>query len=205
MDKNKISIEVDSWIAEKDIPQSACLKVVRTSARYFDPCDGEDDDEREAYYEYRWWYLTKDHEIIMDLPVKKDNFWIPYEKDDAISFPFSSIDFRRKYPFNKEQFRLKKIYERAKDLAQTHCSIRNAQGKENCRMRFESLIRRELRERIKRISLRLFRYQRTEKRGVPIAEEGRIDKVKEAEKMWKLHLAIEKCREIWSKHAYNDD
>jgi hypothetical protein len=188
----------DAW-------ESAALKVVRTSARYFDPCEGESEEERQAYCDFRHWFLTKDRQIIMDLPVQDDDFRVPFEIDESISFPFSSMDFRRKYPFDKEQFRLRKIYERAKDLAQTHCCLSNSDGKKNCKMRFESLIRRELRERIMRIHIGLLDYQKKEQSGQEIAEESKKDKAVEAEKMWKLHLAIEKCKKIWRENAYDEE
>ena len=71
--KEGMSKEVDTWIAEEELPSSPFLKRLKT----FDPYEGMDDDEIEAYREFRMWYLTKDFALLMTIPKPEyeSDFW----------------------------------------------------------------------------------------------------------------------------------
>ena len=126
--KNKevIGEQVDSWIAEEQLPARATLQKLKG----FDQYEGMDEDEIEAYKEFRRWFVNKELDLLNMIPKQdKDDFYIPFEDDDAISFAFGSMDFRRMIPtFNKYQYKLKMIYARIKDLADTHSAISDQNG-----------------------------------------------------------------------------
>ena len=82
MDMENIGKEVDMWIAEEDIPVRANLKPISKYDIYSDM----DEDEYEAYRDFMYWYLTKDHAVLMSLPATEKTFWaIELDEGDAIS------------------------------------------------------------------------------------------------------------------------
>ena len=77
-------------------------------------------------------------------PVIECDFWP--EKDDAVSFAFGSMDFQRlRGEFNKFNFKIGKIMDRVKDLAQTFSCISNSAGRDNIKKRYEELVNFEFR------------------------------------------------------------
>ena len=55
MKKEQIKNDVDLWIAAEDLPQGG-LKVIKG----FSVFNGMDEDEVEAYLDFRHWYMSKD-------------------------------------------------------------------------------------------------------------------------------------------------
>jgi hypothetical protein len=193
MEKAYISATVDSWIADDELPASACLTPVRDSARYFDPCENEDEDERQAYHDFREWFMNRDFQPILDIPVENDDFWLPYEDDDSNSFPFSSMNFRERLPkFDKASYRLQKIYARLKDLAQTHSCISHKEGRDNTKRRFDAIIQDEFGDELNVVIDHLKKYPQY------------VDKTEGAKRIMKLRMQIEKSKKIWHKNAYDD-
>jgi hypothetical protein len=64
MKEKEIGEIVDSWIAQEELPRRANLKVIKS----FDPYEGMDLDEVEAYLEFRGWYMAKDHTVLLSIP-----------------------------------------------------------------------------------------------------------------------------------------
>ena len=87
LEKEHISKAVCGWIAEEEMPPGPGLKVLKG----FDPYAGMDEDEIEAYLDFRHWYQNRDHQLLDLVPVKPFEIYCFEEPDDAISFPFGSI------------------------------------------------------------------------------------------------------------------
>ena len=183
----QISAEVDSWII--DAPTST-LKAVRTSARYFDPCEGEDDDEREAYHEYRWWFLTKDHQAIMDIPVQDDNVWLPYEPDQAISFPFTSVNFEKQPKIKPGKYKMKMLTNEIKDIAQTHSCVTNEESRQHLKRRFDEIVKIEFTDKIAVITDNLAKH--------PMF----VDKIESAKRISELRTHAFILNKVWMQYAY---
>ena len=195
MDKKQISEIVDGWIAEEDLPPRSGLKVIRKFSDVY-PEDW-DDDEFEAYWEFIAKGLAKDYAPILALPKpeNKCEFW-PFQIDEYgydVS-PFTTSDFRYRHPykFNKELFKVKKVYERVKDLAIAYSSLTSREGKKNTYKKFRDLVESEFRDWAVRI-------------------QGALKKTKDPEtrrdlrrKLFKQSCRIQKCNEIWRKYAYWD-
>ncbi len=83
MDSEIISKIVDSWIHEDELPVSASLKVERTSARYFSPCEDMENEEAEAYWEYIRETKLMEHKTLLSIPRPEPeyDFW-PFEFDE---------------------------------------------------------------------------------------------------------------------------
>ena len=185
----QIGQDVDSWIAESELPTKACLQVAKKG---FNAYEGMDDDEIEAYKEFRRWFVNKDFDLLQMIPQQdKDDFYIPFEDDDAISFAFGSMDFRRTLPaFNKYHYKLKMIYQRIKDLAQTHSAISQQDGKDNIKRRYIEEIEVEFRDKAKELLQSYQKYPHL------------VNKVKLFERVAELNSKIRKCKDIWNAHAY---
>jgi len=88
----EIGEQVDSWIADEQLPRRAGFKVISG----FDQYEGMDEDEISAYKEFRRWFVNKDLDLLKIIPQQdRDDFYIPFEDDDSISFAFGSMDCRR--------------------------------------------------------------------------------------------------------------
>ncbi len=188
-----ISHEVDSWIAKEELAPRANLKVLKA----FDPYEGMDEDEIEAYHDFRHWYMTLDFAPIMALPKQEtEDDFIPFESDGdlTLSFPFSSMDFKRQHAgsFNKYSYRVKKVYERVKDLAQTYSCLSHQEGKDNRHRRFKALVEEEFRDEAVMILDSLKTYG------------AYMNKKQAMLRIAALNKHIEKCNEIWKKHACQD-
>lgn len=189
MKDKEIGEIVDSWIAQEEIPRRANLKVIKS----FDPYEGMDLDEIEAYLEFRGWYMAKDHTVLLSIPkpfVEK-NFWP--EPDDAVSFAYGSVDFQRlRGDFDKYAYRIQKILERVKDLAQTYSCISHDEGKNNIQARYEALLYREFRDKV----IALAQAYQTKRLSI----DG-YDALKA--KIKKLNCHIAACNKVWEQNAYD--
>lgn len=132
MEMNKISEQVDSWITQEELPVRAGLKEIKPAfAVLFDEdteLSGEELElENQAYYEFIQWCMSREHQVLMSVPKPEHNsdFYLPIETDDSISFAFGSADFLRLHgrEFNVEQWKIRQLYERVKDLGQTYSVI----------------------------------------------------------------------------------
>jgi len=195
MNREQISKIVDGWIDEEDLPQSPRLKVIKK----FDDVYPEDwdEDEFEAYWEFIAKGLLKDYEPLLALPKpeepEEDEFW-PFQIDESgyDESPFTTVDFKNHHPykFNKEFYRVKKVYERVKDLAIAYSSISHREGKKNTYEKFKNLVEIEFRDWAvwfkEALKITKDPKKRREFRG----------------KLFKQSCRIQKCNEIWRKYAY---
>ena len=133
----EIGKEVDSWIRKEDLPIGAFLKIKKTEAIEF-----KSPEEREAWSDFIAWYLSLDYLPIMAIPKPdKLEFWMPH--DDWKESAFNTEDFARtQVPAWKraEGFMVAELNKRALDLAQTHASISDKEGKDRTKERFRSLL-----------------------------------------------------------------
>jgi len=184
----EIGVEIDSWIADEQIPSKANYKVKKG----FDPYEGMDEDEIEAYKEFRRWFVNKELDLLMMIPQKeKDDFYIPFEDDDSISFAFGSMDFRRLVPkFNKYHYKLKMIYQRIKDLADTHSAISQQDGKDNTKKKYVEIVATEFRDNAKQLLETYNKYPHL------------VNKIKLFDRIAEANDKIGKCKGIWEKYAY---
>ena len=186
MEKEQISKTVDCWIAVKDLPSRSGLKVVKR----FDAYEGMDEDEIEAYMDFRSWYMNKEHALLLTIPkpnVERD-FWP--EPDDALSFAYGSMDFQKlRGKFNKNRYRISKILERVKDLAENFSCINHEQGKKNVRKRYEELINDEFRDKAIELAVTYNRFKAS------------MDYDEVMGKIKNLYILIKKCDKVWKKHA----
>ena len=181
----KIRGDVDCWIAEEELPVGSCLKPIKKFDDLF-----PDDHNWEAYQEFRHWYLTREHAVLLSIPVKYE-FKIPIETiEDSLSFPFSSMDFERLYPFDKYQFKLGKIKERIFDLATTYSSISQAEGKQNTLKKFQRFVGKEFRNE----ALELVKTYNKHKIW--------INRTRLLKKIEHLNSKIRWCNQLWNKWAF---
>ena len=199
--KRKTTSEiVDSWIADEELPVRAGLKKIKPAFLCLFPEDErlsgkELELENQAYWDFIRWCLSIEDEVLLSIPKPeiKDDFRIPYETDEdgIMSFPFSSADFQRLLPkFNSYHYRLKKIYERVADLAQTYSCLTNESGKRNIEERFNIIINNNFRYRLRKLLKTYNNY------SVWFNKHRLIEKIQD------LNGKIRKCKDIWDKHAY---
>jgi len=189
METKQIYKTVDSWILDEDLPTRASLKPLRQ----FDGLVPEDDEEREAYYEFISWYLSQEHIMLQGIPRPEEpDFWIVEldEFGNDIS-AFNTMDFERMHQnrFNKYHYKLKKIYERVKDLAITHSCVNTEEGKKNIKQRYINLVENEFRDEAVMLLKHYKQYS------------GWMDKHKTLGRIEELNSKIRKCKKIWSEYA----
>jgi hypothetical protein len=193
MNREQISKIVDGWIVEEDLPVNPRLKVIRK----FDDVYPEDwdEDEFEAYWEFIAKGLAKDYEPLLALPKpeKKCEFW-PFQIDEYgyDNSPFTTTDFKYRHPykFNKERYKVNKVFERVKDLAIAYSSSSHRDGKKNMYDRFRKLVEIEFRD----WALWIQKALRETKDPETLRDLRR--------KLFKLSSRIQRCNEIWRKYAY---
>jgi hypothetical protein len=190
MNSVQISETVDSWIDEDEYPVRAGLKVERTSARYFNPCEGMNDEEAEAYWAFIYQHINRKNQVVMEVPQSAEfEFWPPIETDESLSFAFSSMDFQGNNMFNKYHYKLRKIYERVKDLAITYSCISDKDGKKNTYIKYTYLVENEFRDRAVMLRDTYKKYP------------AWVDKPKLIEEIKMLNSRIKKCKKIWQEYA----
>ena len=187
MEKEQISQNVDYWIAEEDLPPRPGLKVIRG----FNPYAGMDEDEIEAYLDFRSWYMSKNYALLLTIPkpIVEFDFWS--EDDDSISFAYGSMDFQRQRgEFNKYQYRIRKIVERVEGLGQTFSCISDSTGRNNIRKRYEELVNFEFRDQAIELATTFNKFK---------AWMNRDEVMKKIKNLYHL---ITRCEKVWKKHAY---
>ena len=187
---NHISTQVDMWIAEEELPPHPHLRPIRE----FDGLYPEDEDERQAYFDFIHWAMSREHEVLLSIPkpVRETDFWahdIDEFGNDVSAF--NTTDFKRLYPdlFNRYQYRLKKVFERVKDLAETYSCISQEAGRKNIHQRFKDLVDQEFRDQAK-LLLKTYR-----------EHPHLVNKVKLFDRVAEANRHIRKCRQIWRTYA----
>lgn len=189
MNGKLISQEVDSWIAQEEIPKHPFLKPIRQ----FDGLYPEDEEERQAYFDFIAWAMNIEHEVIMSIPLEKNQhnrFFIQLDGDGCDISPYNTIDYLRDHPFDKYHYRLKKVFERVKDLAETYSCLSNKDGKINIRKRFINLVSTEFQD--KAINLR----------QSYLNNKSRHKKETVLERIEEFNKNIRICNGIWKKYAF---
>jgi len=187
--KELISLTVDSWISDEELPVSSNLKVLRKN----DPDYGLTEDEIQDRYEFIRCYLLSDFELLTMIPKQdtQDDFFI---FDCDVTSPeynaFNTHDFQRtQRPFNKYHYAMKKIMERVKDLAIMHSSISNEEGRLATYQRYEALVDREFRDRLLTLADR-YKVEADEERRYWMKQ-----------KIAELSRRILECKRIWAQYA----
>ena len=185
--KQTISKTVDNWMEEATHQGVSVLKVVRKN----DPWYGMSEEEIEDRREFIRWYLLKDMEVLLMVPVPPggNDFWFSSHQEFMES-AFNTHDFQKdRRPLNKYAYRVQKIMERVKDLALLHSCISQPEGRANIQRWYENLVDNEFRSQL------LFlvgKYQRT------FDEERRL---KLRGKIAKLSRHILACKMVWEGYS----
>ena len=189
--KIEIVKEIKEWIPKEEFPPRGHLKPIKKWAGLFP----QDPEEREGYFFFINQEMNREHQVIMSIPIKnKEDFWLPYEGDgdNTLAFHFASMDFKRMHGDNFDRYhcRLKKVFEKAHDLAQTHSCLSNPEGRENIRKRFLELVQFEFRNKLADY---VEQYKRTswDSRKAYLKSE-----------IAKIGGHILRCKEIWEREAY---
>ena len=184
----QVGCEVDSWIAEEELPVTAQLKVIRA----FDPYQGMDDEEIEAYRDFMSWYLAQDHSVLQLIPKETGTVFWPFEFDEFghdVSV-FNTHDFQKTLrPFDRYGYAIKKVMEQVKELAIMHSSLSTEEGRLNTQRRYHSLIDDHFRERLLALAAR-YRAARDEESKAPLRR-----------KIAELTRRILEAKTIWERFA----
>jgi len=191
--KQEISNQVQNWILEEDLPPKATLKPISK----FDGLYPEDDEEREAYWDFIHWAINREHAVLLYIPKQQNenDFWqLDLDESGTDVSAFNTADFERMYPqtFNKYAYKINKIYEKVQNLAILHSSIRTDEGKRNVHRRFTNLIEKEFRDKALTLLETYKKYPQL------------INKEEVHKRIAGLNRQIRKCNNIWQQHARQD-
>ena len=143
-----VGCEVDTWIAEEELPISAQLRVIRQN----DPDYGLTEDELAERNEFIEWYLLQDFAPLLSVPRQAADTGFFIAEVDASSSDYSAYsthDFLDTLqPFNKYGYAMKKLMERIRDLAILHSSLSSEQGRLNTQRRYEAFLEAKFRSRL---------------------------------------------------------
>jgi hypothetical protein len=187
MNQQKISIQVESWIDEEELPVRATLKVIRKN----DPNCGLSEDEIIDHNEFIRCYILRDLEPLLLIP--EDDSEEDFVVKKYIESAFNTWDFVNKHPrkpFSAYHFRIKEIMEKAKELAIMHSCISHKEGRENTKKRVNSLIDSEFRDEATMLTDTLKKYPKL------------VDRSKLLDRLASLNSIIRRCYQIWMEHAY---
>ena len=188
---NKKQIKAQELIDVKEVPVHPCLQPIGV----FDGLYPEDEEERQAYWDFIKWTITREHAVLFNIPQQKNESEIwRYDLDEFgnDSSAFNTVDYQRLHPstFNKYHYRLAKIYEKIKDLALLYSCISHPEGRENTLRRYKSLVENEFRDKANLLLETYKKYPHL------------VNKEKLVERIAELNSRIRKCRHIWQEHAY---
>jgi len=191
--KEKIHKGIEGWIMEEDLPPRANLKVLKG----FDPYEGMDEEEIEAYHDFIHWAVAQEHAVLLSIPKEqnKEDFWqIELDAFGNDISAFNTMDFQRLHPdsFNKYAYKLKKIYERVQDLALLHSCIIHEDRKKNIHQRYKNLVEKEFRDRAVMLLETYRKYPHL------------VNKEQLFERIAEQNSKVKKCNEIWQKIAYQE-
>ena len=192
MNKNQTTRYGENWINEAELPVHPYLKPISR----FDGLYPEDAEEREAYWDFINWAMTREHAVLLNIPKSQNECYWFIELDEFgndISV-FNTMDFQRLHPdrFNKYHYRLKKVYEKVKDLALLHSCISQDEGKENVFKKYRSLVEDEFSDKAKMFLETYKKYPHL------------VNKDKLIEKIAEQNSRIRRCKRIWKEYAYSD-
>ena len=186
---SNIRDEIDSRIAEEELPVSGALKVIRRN----DPNYGMSEDEIQDRNEFIRWYMLQELNFLTMIPEQEpedDFFLIDYTVDDKEYSALNSMDFQRTLrPFNKYAYAMKKIMERVQDLAILHSVVSSHHRRKDIHQRYEALVEYEFRNRLMALYKR---YQNTK---------NDIIKLSIKQKMGEINRRILDCKKIWEQYA----
>jgi len=172
----------------ENTPSPANLKRIKK----LDPYSEMDDEKRQACFDFIKWYLSQEHLTLQSIPKPEEPDFQTVELDEEGNnvSAFNTHDFERLHPFNKYHYKLKKIYERLRDLAITHSCLSNEDGKNNTYQRFKNIVEIEFRDEAVMLLEHYKKYS------------AWMDKHRLIKKIEELNSKIRKCKEIWRKYAY---
>jgi hypothetical protein len=143
-----VGCEVDTWIAEEELPVTAQLKVIRQN----DPDYGLTEDELDERNEFIQWYLMQDYGPLLSVPrqAAETGFFIPEVDVTSPDYSaFNTHDFQDSLqPFNKYGYAMKKLMERIRDLAILHSCLSSPEGRLNTQRRYEAFLEAKFRSRL---------------------------------------------------------
>ena len=193
--KQEISKQVQNWILEEELPSKATLKPIKQ----FDGLYPENEEERQAYWDFIHWAINKEHAVLLYIPKQQNeneqDFWqLDLDESGTDVSAFNTADFERMHPhsFNKYAYKLNKIYEKVQDLALLHSSITTKEGKTNIHQRFIALIEKEFRDNAMMLLETYKKYPQF------------INREEVHKKIAELNHQIRKCNNTWQQHAYQD-
>jgi len=185
----QISIEVDSWIAEEDLPVDTRLKVIKKN----DPDYGLTEDEIRDRNEFIRCYLRQDFKMLTMIPEQDEEsgFFIgDYGVDDEEYNAFNTMDFHRQMrPFNKYWYAMKMIMERVRYLAIDHSSASDEADRLKIQSKYERFVYRKFGEDVLLLAERYKSAKDEEKRCWL------------KQKIGNLNRRILECKKIWERFA----
>ena len=185
--KQTISETVGRWMEEETHPKVRRVTVIRKSSPWYGMSDEEIEDRRE----FIRCYLLKDLAPILQIQVHttENDFWFASHQD-FIESPFNTWDFQKmRRPFDKYDYRVKKVLEQVKDLALLYSCISQPEGRKNIQTRFENLVNQEFRNTLLEM---VERHRRT------FDEERRFQL---RHKIARLSRYIIECKGIWQRYS----
>lgn len=193
LNMNKNQTKEQELIDVEELPVHTYLQPIRV----FDGLYPEDEEERQAYWDFIKWAMTREHAVLLSIPQQKNESDIWQNDLDEFgndSSAFNTMDYQKLHPstFNKYQYRLTKIYEKLKDLALLHSCISQPKGRENTMQRFKSLVENEFRDEAIMLVETYKKYPHL------------VNKEKLIERISELNRRIRKCKRIWQEYAYTD-
>jgi hypothetical protein len=178
---------VDRWMEEESQQRTLALKVIRKN----DPWQGMSDEEIEDRREFIRYYLNKEFELLLLIPIKprESGFWFESEEELKTS-AFNTWDFQKmRGPFDKYGYRIKKVMEHVKDLALLHSCISQPEGRDNIRRRFGLVLNNEFRDQLLNLVKRYWKTYDEERRA-----ELRY-------KIARINRHILECKAIWQNYS----
>jgi hypothetical protein len=193
LNMNKNQTKEQELIDVEELPEHPCLQPIRV----FDGIYPEDEEERQAYWDFVTWTMTREHAVLLSIPQQKNESDIWQNDLDEFgndSSAFNTMDYQKLHPstFNKYQYRLTKICEKIKDLALLHSCISQPEGKQNTWHRFKGLVEKEFRDEA-------ILFVETYKKYPHL-----VNKDKLLERVSQLNSKIRKCKQIWQEYAHTD-
>jgi len=180
-----ISETVDRWIEEET--SIGRVSIIRKNSPWY----GMSEDEIEDRREYIRCYLLRDLELLLMIPVAapENDFWFSSHQE-FLESAFNTWDFQKdRRPFDKYGYRVKKVLERAEDLALLHSCISQPEGRAWIKANFEAFIDNEFRDQL--LSL-VDRHNRT------FDEESRL---KLRYRIARLNRHILDCQKVWDRYS----
>ena len=141
MNAKHVSEVVDSWIAEEELPVSACLRQVRK----YDLFSEMGEEDIEAYWEFIRWFMRQEHLLLESIPKPEEPDFYEVELDEFGNnvSPMNTYDFERLHPFDRYHYKVKKVCEKVKGLAIAHSCIRDVADRKKVKERFLNLVMNE--------------------------------------------------------------